>query len=211
MAPPPTARRGCDRPVGAGRSTALWAVLAPHQPRPGRQIVIKTGKPSADSRAKPVPKPGRQCSLIDRKVADCHRSPSFRHFRRWVPVGLSTYSLPTTRSVVMIHAGVRTLQITRFGLPAVEAGRWSAGRWREVSDPNLGQAAEMTASWPNPTIYLDPGYWAELQRRNAIQGNLPTWTPADSHNRPPTRCPRLGRPAERQQPFKFTGAGIRTQ
>src|SRR5262249_23520171 len=28
----PQARRGCDRPVGAGRSTALRAVLAPHQP-----------------------------------------------------------------------------------------------------------------------------------------------------------------------------------
>jgi hypothetical protein len=32
----------------------------------------------------------------------------------------------------------------------------------------LGQAADMTASWPNPAIYLDPVYWAELQRRNAI-------------------------------------------
>jgi hypothetical protein len=35
----------------------------------------------------------------------------------------------------------------------------------------LGQAAEMTSSWPNPAIYLDPRYWAELQRRNTIQGN----------------------------------------
>src|SRR5262249_10203605 len=36
---------------------------APYQPGPGRQIVIKTGTPSADSRAKPEPKPGRQYSL----------------------------------------------------------------------------------------------------------------------------------------------------
>jgi hypothetical protein len=35
----------------------------------------------------------------------------------------------------------------------------------------LGQAADLTASWPNPAIYLDPAYWAELQRRNAIEGN----------------------------------------
>jgi hypothetical protein len=35
----------------------------------------------------------------------------------------------------------------------------------------LGQAAAMTASWPNPAIYLDPAYWAELQRRNTILGN----------------------------------------
>jgi hypothetical protein len=35
----------------------------------------------------------------------------------------------------------------------------------------LGQPADLTASWPNPAIYLDPAYWAELQRRNALQGN----------------------------------------
>ena len=77
----PAARRRCDRPVGAGRSTALRAVLAPPQTRAGRQIVTKTGTPSADSRAKPEPGPGRQYSFTDRKVADCHRSPSLRHSR----------------------------------------------------------------------------------------------------------------------------------
>jgi hypothetical protein len=35
----------------------------------------------------------------------------------------------------------------------------------------LGQGADMTVAWPNPAIYLDPVYWAELRRRNAIQGN----------------------------------------
>jgi IS6 family transposase len=37
---------------------------------------------SADSRAKPESGPGRQYSFTDRKVADCHRSPSLRHSRR---------------------------------------------------------------------------------------------------------------------------------
>lgn len=32
----------------------------------------------------------------------------------------------------------------------------------------LGQPADLTASWPNPATYLDPAYWAELQRRNAL-------------------------------------------
>ncbi len=32
----------------------------------------------------------------------------------------------------------------------------------------LGQPAEVTASWPNPAIYLDPPYWKELRRRNAL-------------------------------------------
>ena len=35
----------------------------------------------------------------------------------------------------------------------------------------LGQPGDLTASWPNPAIYLDPAYWAELQRRNALQGH----------------------------------------
>lgn len=35
----------------------------------------------------------------------------------------------------------------------------------------LGQPGDLTASRPNPAIYLDPGYWEELQRRNALLGN----------------------------------------
>ncbi|HEY6314207.1 MAG TPA: hypothetical protein VIY52_25890 [Streptosporangiaceae bacterium] len=34
----------------------------------------------------------------------------------------------------------------------------------------LGQPADLTVSWPTPAIFLDPAYWAELQRRNALQG-----------------------------------------
>jgi hypothetical protein len=36
----------------------------------------------------------------------------------------------------------------------------------------LGQPADLTTSWPNPAIYLDPAYWAELQRRNALAAPL---------------------------------------
>jgi hypothetical protein len=36
---------------------------------------------------------------------------------------------------------------------------------------NLGQPAVLTTSWPNPAIYLNPVYWAELERLNALQGN----------------------------------------
>jgi hypothetical protein len=35
---------------------------------------------------------------------------------------------------------------------------------------HLGQPADLTASRPNPAIYLDPAYWDELQRRNALLG-----------------------------------------
>jgi hypothetical protein len=35
----------------------------------------------------------------------------------------------------------------------------------------LGPPEDLTASRPNPAIYLDPAYWQELQRRNALLGN----------------------------------------
>jgi hypothetical protein len=36
----------------------------------------------------------------------------------------------------------------------------------------LGQAGDLTMSRPNPVIYLDEAYWAELQRRNTLQGGV---------------------------------------
>jgi len=36
----------------------------------------------------------------------------------------------------------------------------------------LGQVGDQTQSLWNPAIYLDPAYWAELNRRNAITGNI---------------------------------------
>lgn len=34
----------------------------------------------------------------------------------------------------------------------------------------LGQPGDLTASQPDPAIYLDPAYWQELQRRSALPG-----------------------------------------
>jgi hypothetical protein len=34
----------------------------------------------------------------------------------------------------------------------------------------LGQPEGLTASWPDPAIFLDPVYWKELQRRSALLG-----------------------------------------
>ncbi len=44
----------------------------------------------------------------------------------------------------------------------------------------LGQPGDLTMSWWNPAIYLDPVYWAELQRRNALKRNT---VDLDSHRR----------------------------
>jgi hypothetical protein len=35
----------------------------------------------------------------------------------------------------------------------------------------LGQPGDLTASCWNPAIFLDPAYWAELERRNALKGH----------------------------------------
>jgi hypothetical protein len=58
------------------------------------------------------------------------------------------------------------------GKPPTLVNPWCGMTMGELVDAGLylGQAAQMTQSVPNPAIYLDPVYWAELQRRNAIQG-----------------------------------------
>jgi hypothetical protein len=62
-------------------------------------------------------------------------------------------------------------------LGSVDAGLFSADgqcglRLESVFDAALylGQPENLTASWPNPAIFLDPGYWKELQHRNALGG-----------------------------------------
>jgi hypothetical protein len=56
---------------------------------------------------------------------------------------------------------------------AAEALTQPGRRLGSLIDAGLyeGQPEDLTASWPNPAIYLDPAYWKELQRRNALQGN----------------------------------------
>ena len=65
---------------------------------------------------------------------------------------------------------------------------WCGMTFGQLADAGLyaGQAAELTASWPDPAIYLDPVYWAELERRNAIQAKS-TRPPLDTfrEQRPP--------------------------
>jgi len=50
---------------------------------------------------------------------------------------------------------------------------WCGMTFGQLADAGLyaGQPGELTASWPDPAIYLDPVYWAELERRDAITGN----------------------------------------
>jgi hypothetical protein len=47
---------------------------------------------------------------------------------------------------------------------------WCGVRLGSVIDAGLymAQPEDLTASWPNPSMYLDPVYWKELQRRNDL-------------------------------------------
>jgi hypothetical protein len=61
----------------------------------------------------------------------------------------------------------------------------------------LGQAADLTSSWWNPAIFLDPLYWHELQRRNALQrgpDDLNSYRQQDL----PARFPLTRLPASRE-------------
>jgi hypothetical protein len=51
---------------------------------------------------------------------------------------------------------------------------WCGTKVGSVIDAGIyeGQPADLTATWPNPAIYLDRTYWTELQRRNALEGNV---------------------------------------
>jgi hypothetical protein len=79
----------------------------------------------------------------------------------------------------------------------------------------VGQSEDLTVSRPNPTIYLDPAYWDELQRRNASTGAwhhstaTVTTSPCPSHHRhshprwsarKEAPCPTGRRPNETRPP-----------
>jgi hypothetical protein len=55
-----------------------------------------------------------------------------------------------------------------------------------------GQPADLTQTYWNPAIFLDPVYWKELQRRNALKGDL---VDLDSYRQEqPTQFPLLKLP-----------------
>jgi hypothetical protein len=61
------------------------------------------------------------------------------------------------------------------GQPPESVNPWCGYTLGQLADACLyvGQTGELTVAWPNPAIYLDPVYWAELERRNAIQAATP--------------------------------------
>ncbi len=91
------------------------------------------------------------------------------------PASLAGQSLASGRRVLLVYGGMHLLHAPR-GRTVTDPqfiNPWCGMTFGQLADAGLyaGQAAELTASWPDPAIYLDPVYWAELKRRNAIRGN----------------------------------------
>jgi hypothetical protein len=97
------------------------------------------------------------------------------------PGGLGTRLASYPRATVVPAAGTWLADIDAadvLGAVIEQPGKSPVGVYcgipfGEVLDAGLwlGQPSVLTQSVPNPAIYLDPVYWAELQRRNAILGN----------------------------------------
>jgi hypothetical protein len=71
--------------------------------------------------------------------------------------------------------------VGKFGAPGQPPANANCGvPLRNLIDAGLylGQAADLTMSRENPAGYLDPAYWAELRRRNQLQGGV---VPLDSY------------------------------
>ena len=116
------------------------------------------------------------------------------------PGGLATELARYARDTVIPTAGT-WLGSFDAGLipPSVQGGGpttkdtnpWCGTRLGSLIDAGLyeGQPGDLTISLPNPAIYLDPAYWKELKRRNALQGNL---VDLDSYRKEqPARYPLL--------------------
>ncbi len=63
-----------------------------------------------------------------------------------------------------------SVQLTPSGPPV---NPWCGTRLGSLIDAGLylGQPGELTQSYPNPAVFLDPAYWKELQRRNTLTGS----------------------------------------
>lgn len=96
------------------------------------------------------------------------------------PGGLGRKLAPYARNTVIPAAGSWLGSFDAGGIGALKLlrhGKVISGfcgvPLRSLIDAGLcvGQPADLTGSCPNPAIFLDPAYWAELQRRNALTGD----------------------------------------
>lgn len=94
------------------------------------------------------------------------------------PGGLAARLSRYDRNTVIPAAGtwLGSFNAGRFVAEASPRGKnpFCGVRLGSLIDAGLysGQPAVLTATWPDPDIYFYPPYWAELQRRNALTGNL---------------------------------------
>lgn len=88
------------------------------------------------------------------------------------PSGLATKLANYPRGTVIPTAGTWLGQLDAASALPISTVTWCGVPLGELLDAAmyLGQPADLTVSWANPAVYLDPTYWAELQRRDLIAG-----------------------------------------
>jgi hypothetical protein len=186
-----SAHQTWDAPVYEQFFRTVRAVNAPLPP--ARQIRVLLGDPPLDwstitsfhqLRASAGPQRATHpASVIAKQVLASGR-------RALICYGLDHLTHGGSLAGILERAGERPYLIADFvpaaGDPGGLARRFSryaqhmviptAGTWLgSLVDAvlYLGPSENLTASWPNPAIFLDPGYWTELQHRNSL-GNGPS-------------------------------------
>lgn len=115
--------------------------------------------------------------IAGQPVADAELRPVWRN---------TTQSPLETWDAPVYQQFYRQVRAVNWPLPASKQIRVLAGDspidWAEITT-----ASGLTATWPDPDIYLYPAYWAELHRRNALKRMPSTSGNCGTSARPPTR------------------------
>jgi hypothetical protein len=150
--------------------------------RHGRRALLCYGTAHLFHRAPQIEVPPNLVSIIEQHTGQ--RTYTITDLVPWAgdPGGLARRLSPYPRNTVIPAAGT---WLGSFDAALVASGVTFRPRHGKPYDPYcgfparsiidaglyLGQPTDLTQSTPNPAIYLDPTYWAELKRRNTLQGN----------------------------------------
>ena len=113
-------------------------------------------------------------SLLERQTGERIYTIADLTYAAGDPDGLARKLSPYPRNTIIPTAGT---WLGTFNSGLIFGGGGGGGGQASCAKPlgsvvdaglYMGQPHDLTLSWWNPAIYLDPVYWKELQRRNAI-------------------------------------------
>ena len=164
--PSVTAIRRADRKASAGQRAPGAAVLRHGPPFPPSLPSAPAAQPGIAHRAA-----DRRADLHDRRPRAPGRGP-WRPGHKLSAYPRSTF-IPTAGTWLGSFDAGLAAQLFLSGRHGELVNPYCGVPLRSVINDGLyeGHPADLTASCWNPAIFLDPEYWQELHRRNALQGN----------------------------------------